>query len=379
MFHNVSRFDVSKTVKSYDDCKLYVGGRLILSGVGTIIGVSDSEIKLQIVGGKSRVKYNERFNKEYIDEMDLGKAKHGTDFDADQFQELEPLEIAMLLHACSITDMYGFFGFPFATVMGKYVYTPVYDETNDIIANFMFGKNNYNYIYNTAVHPNLNYILAMVINKMGYVVERNDFAVEPWNRLYIASAYKSDEFRHALPHWTAYTFLEEYRKLFNAKIYFNEQKKTVNIIGTSELLGADTVEIEPLDEFSVDYDEDGSLNTIDTSNVEYNLGDSENRTEYETIPQKVLTGFDVYELNGMAPNLDTEISQWDMKKKRTAIIKRLYADGTLQAYYVWKADEEDDSKGSWFECGEFSPLIRNKDSDDSIELKIAPAACLLLK
>lgn len=125
MFHNVSRFDVSKTVKSYDDCKLYVGGRLILSGVGTIIGVSDSEIKLQIVGGKSRVKYNERFSKEYIDEMDLGKAKHGTDFDADQFQELEPLEIAMLLHACSITDMYGFFGFPFATVMGKYVCLPV--------------------------------------------------------------------------------------------------------------------------------------------------------------------------------------------------------------------------------------------------------------
>ncbi len=69
VFHNVSRFDVSKVTQKFDDCKLYVSGRLILSGVGTVISVTESEIKLQIVGGKSRIKYNDRMTKHYIDEI----------------------------------------------------------------------------------------------------------------------------------------------------------------------------------------------------------------------------------------------------------------------------------------------------------------------
>ena len=74
VFHNVSRFDVSKSTQTYNDCKLYVSGRLVLSGVGTIISVTDSEIKLQIVGGKSRIKFNDKMTKHYIDEIDFGKA-----------------------------------------------------------------------------------------------------------------------------------------------------------------------------------------------------------------------------------------------------------------------------------------------------------------
>lgn len=44
VFHNVSRFDVSKVTQKYNDCKLYVSGRLILSGVGTVISVTEAEI-----------------------------------------------------------------------------------------------------------------------------------------------------------------------------------------------------------------------------------------------------------------------------------------------------------------------------------------------
>ena len=77
-----------------------------------------------------------------------------------------------------------------------------------------------------------------------------------------------------------------------------------------------------------------------------------------------------YELDGMQPNLDPNLQKWDLKKKRTTIVRRRYADGTLQNYYIWKADESDDTKGSWVACGEFSPLIQNQDSDDSITLNI---------
>ena len=373
VFHNVSRFDVSKNTKKYDDCKLYVGGRMVLSGVGTIISVSDTEIKLQIVGGKSRVKYNARLDKQYVDEMDLGRAEHGDK--TDRLQRVDAKDINQLLALCNIRDFYQISHTePFVGVEGVYTYAPTKDETNDMTANLIFGSKGIRYIHNLAVQPNLIYILHRILNLAGYRVERDDFDKEPWNKIYIASAYKTDEFRHALPHWTIYTFLEEFRKLFNAKISFSETRRTVSIICNSELLNADIVEMVPLDEFSVDYDEDGSLNTIDTSNVEFNLGDSENRTEFETIPQKVLSYFEVYDHNGMTPNLDLGISKWDIKRKRTTIIKRLYADGSLQAYYVWKTDSEDESKGSWFQCGEFSPLLRDKESDDSITLNICPSA-----
>ena len=45
-----------------------------MSGVGTILSVNQNEVKLQIVGGKSRIKFNEKLTKHYIDELDLGIA-----------------------------------------------------------------------------------------------------------------------------------------------------------------------------------------------------------------------------------------------------------------------------------------------------------------
>lgn len=373
IFKNVSRFEVRKKLAKYDDCKLYCNGLLIMNGIGTVLSVNQKEVKLQLLGGKSRVKYNARLDKQYVDEMDLGRAEHGDK--TDRLHRVDAKDINQLLTLFNIRDFYQISHTePFVGVEGIYAYAPTKDETNDMTANLIFGSKGIRYIHNLAVQPNLIYILHRILNLAGYKVERDDFDKEPWNKIYIASAYKTDEFRHALPHWTIYTFLEEFRKLFNAKISFSETRRTVSIICYSELLNADVVEMVPLDEFSVDYDEDGSLNTIDTSNVEFNLGDSENRTEFETIPQKVLSYFEVYDHNGMTPNLDLDISKWDIKRKRTTIIKRLYADGSLQAYYVWKTDSEDESKGSWFQCGEFSPILRNKESDDSITLNICPSA-----
>ncbi len=379
IFKNVSRFEVKKKLAKYDDCKLYCNGLLIMSGVGTVLSVNQNEVKLQLLGGKSRIKYNARFDKQYIDEMDLGKAQHGLGLMADGLQKVDAAEIMGILSQIHTYDFYMSLSFgPLIGMPGMYAYTPIKDETNDMTANLLIGKKGLRYIHNLAVQPNLIYVLHQILYLTGYKVERDDFNVKPWNQLYVASAYKSDEFRHALPHWTAYTFLEEFRKLFNAKMYFNEAERTVKIINSSELLSADAIELEALDEFSVDYDEDGSLNTIDTSNVEFNLGGSEARTDYEVIPQKILSYFEVYDHNGMTPDLDLTISKWDIKRKRTTIIRRLYADGSLQAYYVWKADGEDDGKGSWLECGEFSPLVRNTESDDSLTLNIAPAAVTIV-
>lgn len=369
VFKNVSRFDVSKNTKKYDDCKLYVSGRLVLSGVGTIISVTESDIKLQIVGGKSRIKYNDRMTKHYIDEIPLGTAdKPGYDVDKGWSQKFKD-KISEIYRLDE--DKSKFLG-----VLGKWCFMPVRDETNDLIANFVgvdrtkqFIGYNAPFITNLAVQPNLMHIFRKVVEYEGYTLKRNDFDCKPWNLLYIASAYKTRELRKALPHWSSYTFIEEFRKLFNATIVFDDIKKTSSVINASELTTADSVEIEPLDEYTTDYDEDGSFSTSSTANLEYNLGDSANRDNYEIISKKVFDSFEIVhskEFMGLDRQFASTTLLWSEKKKRQTIIEN-FGD-----YYIYVEDENGNK--SWKLAGIWSPLIRNSSSDDYVDLNISPAA-----
>ena len=370
VFHNVSRFDVSKVTQKFNDCKLYVSGRLILSGVGTIISVTEAEIKLQIVGGKSRIKFNDKLTKHYIDEIPFGTAdKPGYTVDKGWSQRWKGLQ--------KINDIYRLDEdkSKFMGVEGKWCFMPIRDETNDLIANFVgvdktkqFIGYNAPFIMNLAVQPNLMYIFRKVVEYEGYKLKRNDFDCKPWNLLYIASAYKTRELRKALPHWSSYTFIEEFRKLFNATIVFDDIRKTCSVINASELTTADSVEIEPLDEYTTDYDEDGSLSTSSTANLEYNLGDSANRDNYEVISKKVFNSFESFHSEEIS--LDNQFVSttmlWSEKKKRQTIIEN-FGD-----YYIYVEDEN--GKKSWELSGIWSPLIRDKSSEDYVDLNISPAA-----
>lgn len=369
VFHNVSRFDVSKVTQKFDDCKLYVSGRLILSGVGTIISVTESEIKLQIVGGKSRIKFNDKLTKHYIDEIPFGTAdKPGYTVDKGFSQKFKD-KISEIYRLNE--DKSEFLG-----AEGRWCFMPVRDETNDLIANFVgvdrtkqFIGYKAPFITNLAVQPNLMHIFRKVVEYEGYTLKRNDFECKPWNLLYIASAYKTRELRKALPHWSSYTFIEEFRKLFNATIVFDDIKKTCSVINASELTTADSVEIEPLDEYTTDYDEDGSLSTSSTANLEYNLGDSANRDNYEVISKKVFDSFEIVhseELMGSDRQFASTTLLWSEKKKRQTIIEN-FGD-----YYIYVEDE--DGNKNWKLAGIWSPLIRDSSSDDYVDLNISPAA-----
>ena len=372
VFHNVSRFDVSKVTQKFNDCKLYVSGRLILSGVGTIISVTEAEIKLQIVGGKSRIKYNDRMTKHYIDEIaTFGTAdKPGYTVDKGWSQGFKNLQ--------KINDIYRLDEdkSKFLGVEGKWCFVPVRDETNDMIANFVgvdktkqFIGYNAPFVMNLAVQPNLMYIFRKVVEYEGYTLKRNDFDCKPWNLLYIASAYKTRELRKALPHWSSYTFIEEFRKLFNATIVFDDIRKTCSVINASELTTADSVAIEPLDEYTTDYDEDGSFSTSSTANLEYNLGDSANRDNYEVISKKVFENFEIVhstETRYPQNQFEGTTQSWSEKQKRQTIIEH---NGS---YYIY-VENEDGSK-TWQLAGVWSPLIRDSSSDDYVDINISPAA-----
>lgn len=370
IFKNVSRLEVKKNIAKYDDCKLYCNSQLIMSGVGTILSVNEKEIKLQIVGGKSRIKFNDRMTKHYIDEIPFGTAdKPGYTVDKGCSQGWKGFQ--------KINDIYRLDDdkSKFLGVEGKWCFVPIRDETNDMIANFVgvdktkgFIGSNAPFIMNLAVQPNLMYIFRKVVEYEGYTLKRNDFDCKPWNLLYIASAYKTRELRRALPHWSSYTFIEEFRKLFNATIVFDDIQKTCSVIKKSELTTADSVAIEPLAEYTTDYDEDGSFSTSSTANLEYNLGDSANRDNYEVISKKV---FENFEIVHSTATLDPQnqfqgtTQSWSEKQKRQTIIE---CNGS---YYIYV---ENEGSKTWQLAGVWSPLIRDSSSDDYVELNISPAA-----
>lgn len=370
IFKNVSRFEVAKNIAKYDDCKLYVDSRIIMSGVGSILSVNQNEVKLQIVGGKSRIKFNEKMTKHYIDEMDLGIAdKPGYTVDKGWSQGFKNLQKINDINRLD-DDKSKFLG-----VEGKWCFVPVRDETNDMIANFVgvdktkqFIGYNAPFIMNLAVQPNLMHIFRKVVEYEGYTLKRNDFDCKPWNLLYIASAYKTRELRKALPHWSSYTFIEEFRKLFNATIVFDDILKTCSVINASELTTTDSIKIEPMDEYTTDYDEDGSISTSSTANLEYNLGGSANRGSYEVISKKVFENFENFHSEEIS--LDNQFVSttllWSEKKKRQTIIEN-FGD-----YYIYVEDEN--GKKSWKLAGVWSPLIRDKSSEDYVDLNISPAA-----
>lgn len=369
IFKNVSRLEVRKNIAKYDDCKLFCNSQLIMSGVGTILSVNEKEIKLQIVGGKSRIKFNDRMEKHYIDEIQFGTAdKPGYDVGKGWSQMFKD----------RITEIYRLDEdkTKFLGVEGKWCFVPTRDETNEMIANFVgvdktkqFIGYNAPFISNLAVQPNLMYIFRKVVEYEGYTIKRNDFDCKPWNQLYIASAYKTRELRRALPHWSSYTFIEEFRKLFNATIVFDDIQKTCSVIKKSELTSADSVAIEPLDEYTTDYDEDGSFSTSSTANLEYNLGDSANRDNYEVISKKVFENFDIVHSTGTwdpQNQFKGTTQSWSEKQKRQTIIE---CNGS---YYIY-VENEDGSK-TWQLAGVWSPLIRDSSSDDYVEINISPAA-----
>ncbi len=371
IFKNVSRLEVKKNIDKYDDCKLYCNSQLIMSGVGTILSVNEKEIKLQIVGGKSRIKFNDRMTKHYIDEIPFGTAdKPGYTVDKGWSQGWKGLQKIKDIYRLD-DDKSKFLG-----VEGKWCFVPVRDETNDMIANFVgvdktkvFIGYNAPFIVNPAVQPNLMYIFRKVVEYEGYTLKRNDFDCKPWNLLYIASAYKTRELRRALPHWSSYTFIEEFRKLFNATIVFDDIQKTCSVIKKSELTSADSVAIEPLDEYTTDYDEDGSFSTSSTANLEYNLGDSANRDNYEVISKKVFENFEIVHSTATwdpQNQFQGTTQSWSEKQKRQTIIE---CNGS---YYIY-VENEGGSK-TWQLAGVWSPLIRDSSSDDYVDLNISPAA-----
>lgn len=361
-FRHVCRFDVRKKIPDYEDCKLLVDNRMVISGKGTVIGITNQVVKLQIVGGKSRIKYNAKMATHYIDELEYPKTLATTQMILDRGVGIKRTIDKALKIDLSSSHIVG--------REGEFAFNPVYDETNDIIANRIIvneKKGVYDaYMMDVAVQPYLFYVLRKAIEAEGFRIRRNDFDIDPWNRLVICNARKTTDIRFALPHWSVYTFIEEVRKLFNASFVFDEKNKEVDILMVSELTTTPTVTYEKADEFTTEYDEEGLVN-LAVSNIEYGFGDSIERNYLEVIPDQVLQKFPIREFQTLSEMMNAAEAM-TQKERMTTIFK------LPEIYYVFTLDDNKVEKAEM--AGFFNPYIRDHNSDDSVKLNISPVGMM---
>ena len=366
IFKAANRLEVTKTLPTYEDVKMYSNNRLVMSGKGVVTAITNESVKLQVVGGASRIKYNSRFEKHFIDEMDLGSAPEFT------------WESSKLLFGSSNVYRY----VPIdkkETLLGKkdtltgtyeYVFVTVYDETNSMSRNLYLHSNtgNYKYFIRPAVQPSLLRIFKAVMEKEGYAVKIDELENSQFINLYVASARNTLELAKTLPHWTVYTFIEEFRKLFNATMVFNDSERRVEVMTQPELSTSDTVTYDIMDEFSTEYDEEG-LGSYYTSNLEYDLEDSANRSNYDVVSLDVMKNFppkdvaSVSEINSIALTMTG-------KELLTTLFRFTGSEYKGLFMYYDSSGERDTRRLAGF----FSPLVRDIDSDDTVKLLITPAA-----
>lgn len=363
IFGAINRLDTHFRMDDYEDCRLVADGIEIINGIGTITSVTTKEVKLQILSGKSYLRYKAEFDNVFIDEIYYGDLmpRH-------QHFNGKPQSSMTVFNLASDINDHGFIGEP-----GMYAFLPIHDEDNDVHVNMP------SYLYDwdrqaagvsitfKAVQPNLMFVLKKVLERLGYSIDRNAFDCEPWNRIYVASAKMTLVMSRTLPHWSAYKFLDEFRKLFNATFLFDESRKSVSIVpfGDSGEMGFEY--IEPLEEFNSSFDEEG-VEYLGSSNLEYELSDCDR--DNDVISQDVMKAFnkkDYDDINALYRGFE----QMTARQKLTTIFH--CPVGFFYGIPVYGENGEDVNGYMLKECGWFSPMIR-KEGGSTVELHIVPVA-----
>ena len=398
-FGNINRIDVRKNKINYDICRLYADDRLVIEGKGSVNSITNDVVKMQIIGGKSKVKYNSKFLNHNLRDIpfpsvivDKGlylpaykmanpdnpvcDTSTPPDFimDSPRFHGLRP----KVLYVNLDVD-------PYVGQEDVAIFQPVNDEMNDRTVNLIIQKttsftlrlgaktlevdgNTCSIMEKLSVQPFLMYVLRKVLEYEGYTLTQCDFDCEPWNRLVIANADETVNIAESLPRWTVYHFIDEVRKLFNASIIFDELNKTVKMVYADELTNQHTCIYDCSDEYECEYDEDG-LSTLETSNVEYALSDSAYHEWYETISSDVLKNFSTNDY-GSVSEIISAAEAMTTREKLTTIFR------VGHEYYIFthvssKFNEDEIGRRN---VGYFMPLYRDIEDTSSITLNIVPVA-----
>ena len=328
-FKNLQRMDASKRPPVMQ-CRLLVENRPLIQGSARVTQVTELAVKVQLIGGNSEINFLSDDNNDYIDELPLGTVTvDNTQTGVAKYVTTNGIRLAL---------------------------SPTNDETNG-------GWTNH-------FHFSLVDIMEKMLEHYGYTVTSDSVNIEPWNKVFVASALQTTDIAHTLPHWKPRTFIEEFSKFFNVTFSFNQIGKTVAIVGTPDFFtNAERISVEPADEYTSELTGGDDAHALAADRLVYDMSSSTHH-DYDVIPDNVRND---------APSED-----YGSKSEALTAYNGMSATERLRKifrcpvgrYTGWQHDYSDvgdeQPRTLFTQIDVFGPLEREGGSDS--QLKICPVA-----
>lgn len=321
-----------------------------LEGVAKVMTVSETEVKVQLLAGKSAVN-------------DFGKYADGKDLYID--------ELGLGLQLDNPNTPIGYQDPYDVETKTLYVTFPVKDSSG-MIVNYPLWTwhlsgtvwiRDYCTYKNYAVQPYLATVINSIIRKLGYWQLLNVFNSSWLKDVFVANNVQTNNVDDILPHWTVAEFFTELRNAFGVYLDVKHGRdalgnsvKYANLVSLNSHYsgGADVVLEQVTDELTADIDHDESAKTTKEGNTDY---EHESISGILRLPDEVWQHAIIKTFNNES-SLRLWVGQNIKTEEEKATSKWLFVDLNLNRTYAYLKSAKD-GKFYLAQVDVFPPLIRN--------------------
>lgn len=371
---------------------------LFVSGTAVISSVSNEEIKIQLIAGKSELKLlteDNAGNPLYIDDIPLPKA-YEAEFHrlygyGQEYTMEKAIDMFMRQPDMFFNPQNTMYGPPEKT---NCVCFPIYSEADSSFANqrcmaifdtngdittrlkwytWDLSETSQDYPSSSATYnvplelvlapqPYLFYIVEEIFLALGYTVIEN-FIKDSWMRnIFIANARGILDLNMILPHWTLEEFIEEIEKLCGVRILL-KNKKQIYIVDKNKASSQPVIYLNQIvDSFQADIEDKEDTDQVSIGNVNYSYPDD---LGYLVLSDEIFerakksTFSSVEELYEYYQTLSVE----EIKKSDT-----LYQVGNIYFASI------NPGEAGWnlYEVNQMSQIQRQSYRDTDVNLRIVP-------
>ena len=335
IFGYIDRLDTPKVIRSFT-ARLVVDNRELLSGTAHVTSITDTSVKVQLLGSAAAYNYGNKMDDIFVDSLDLG------DWLTTTFPDLYPAgkkftadtsQLVTVIAGEGITGRPGLEGtggskpsentVTFPTGFQPWVIYPVLNSTAEILCNtysyFETAKDSRNYtmylrtysgvqgsredsetpVNTFCVQPYVWIMAEKVAQATGFTLSREDNALytnDFFRRIFIVNANNYISCSKCLPHWSVNEFWTEVENTFGLVMQVDYATKRMTLRSRTDFYRdrrreAMTVLDLVLDEFSVDID-DETRKDISVNNVGF--ADFDNGSE-DLLSEFIISNADIEE------------------------------------------------------------------------------------
>lgn len=275
IFGKIDRMDRLATRVTYN-CEI-VDKSFRLRGAAAITEVSESEVKLQFLGGRSAQNFDESLDDKYINEMDLGSWPTSPNARWLAWYSGDPLETKCVALPW-VNSKSG-------NMQNEALWEPmveagapaqfIYPFTDGTDAN---GTTKRIYNQHLSWQPYLIYLTSKIAEEAGYKIDLTPWANSDDHKYLLVCntlpyAWGISQFARALPHWTVKEYFEKLELFLGAQFDFDHARQTITMNFIGDILSNlpnETIE-NVVDEYSSELSapEDSDCEYIESKNLFY--------------------------------------------------------------------------------------------------------------